>query len=358
MFFKRRSARCAARRRSSPVADSARRRQPRQRRRRSAPRYRDRCQTPATGAAAPDRGRQRGRLLAALPLRHHHPRRPAGLGDAARVPVDAPRGPEGDRSQILAGASDLLAPGDCSPAETRCGFGDWDFTPSATRSTVSGATDLTLQRGAGRGRRRADLPVPRPTTTWSDVTGAGDRPRAQRRHPAGWHGSAVFAIPKSDSVEHARELGVVVKADKASADPIREAEAQRADRLSTGPFEWVAVKSKYFVTALLAFDTDRRRAQRAASAARARSAPTRARTPTEPAVISAGLPLPAAGQFHYQVYAGPMEYPRLRAIGHDFYDVNPYGWPGFRTIIRPVALGARSLLVWMHDRSGSPTAWG
>jgi YidC/Oxa1 family membrane protein insertase len=45
-----------------------------------------------------------------------------------------------------------------------------------------------------------------------------------------------------------------------------------------------------------------------------------------------------------------MEYPRLHAIGHDFYDVNPYGWPGFRTMIRPIAVGARWLLVWMHER--------
>jgi YidC/Oxa1 family membrane protein insertase len=45
-----------------------------------------------------------------------------------------------------------------------------------------------------------------------------------------------------------------------------------------------------------------------------------------------------------------MEYPRLRAIGHDFYDINPYGWPGFRTMIRPIAVGARWLLVWMHEQ--------
>jgi len=44
-----------------------------------------------------------------------------------------------------------------------------------------------------------------------------------------------------------------------------------------------------------------------------------------------------------------MEYDRLRAVGHDFDDVNPYGWPGFRTLIRPVAVGARWLLVWMHE---------
>ena len=29
--------------------------------------------------------------------------------------------------------------------------------------------------------------------------------------------------------------------------------------------------------------------------------------------------------------------------------MNPYGWPGFRTLIRPVAVGVRWLLVWMHE---------
>jgi YidC/Oxa1 family membrane protein insertase len=44
-----------------------------------------------------------------------------------------------------------------------------------------------------------------------------------------------------------------------------------------------------------------------------------------------------------------MEYDRLRRIGHGFDDVNPYGWPGFRTVIRPLAAGVRWLLVWMHE---------
>jgi hypothetical protein len=44
-----------------------------------------------------------------------------------------------------------------------------------------------------------------------------------------------------------------------------------------------------------------------------------------------------------------MEMDRLSRIGHSFDDVNPYGWPGFRTIIRPVAAGVRWLLVWMHE---------
>ena len=63
----------------------------------------------------------------------------------------------------------------------------------------------------------------------------------------------------------------------------------------------------------------------------------------------ASRPVTADGEFQYRLYAGPMEYPRLRAIGHGFDDVNPYGWPGLRSIIRPVAVAARWVLVWMHE---------
>ncbi len=44
-----------------------------------------------------------------------------------------------------------------------------------------------------------------------------------------------------------------------------------------------------------------------------------------------------------------MEYDRLARVGADFDDVNPYGWPGFRTIIRIFAVPVRYLLVWMHE---------
>jgi YidC/Oxa1 family membrane protein insertase len=47
-----------------------------------------------------------------------------------------------------------------------------------------------------------------------------------------------------------------------------------------------------------------------------------------------------------------MEYERLRRLGHDFDDVNPYGWPGFRTLIRFFAVPTRWLLLWMHESLG------
>ncbi|HSB55202.1 MAG TPA: YidC/Oxa1 family insertase periplasmic-domain containing protein, partial [Gemmatimonadales bacterium] len=161
---------------------------------------------------------------------------------------------------------------------------------------------------------------------------------------------------EADSVEHARELGVVVKDTKATLTRFGKLKLGQSQAFS-GPFEWVAVKSKYFVTALLAVDSTGSGRNGGIAGANAAATDTAMRTTTG-AAISVGLPVAAAGGFRFQAYVGPLEYPRLRAIGHDFDDVNPYGWPGFRTIIRPVALGARSLLVWLHDSLGLAYGFG
>jgi len=108
--------------------------------------------------------------------------------------------------------------------------------------------------------------------------------------------------------------------------------------------EWAAVKSKYFVTGVLAYDTT----GGSISGVTATAAPATGKRPTR-AAVQLSLPLPPSGNFSYSVYAGPMEYDRLGRMGHGFDDVNPYGWPGFRTVIRPVAAGVRWLLVWMHE---------
>lgn len=148
---------------------------------------------------------------------------------------------------------------------------------------------------------------------------------------------------EADSVEHTRNLGVVTK--QSDTELLRFSSLDPGEsRILTGPFEWVAVKSKYFVTAVLAFD------QAAAGAGgRIGGVQVVARDKPTAADIVLTHPVSGAGEASFEVYAGPMEYDRLRAVGHDFDDVNPYGWPGFRTLIRPVAVGARWLLVWMHE---------
>lgn len=114
----------------------------------------------------------------------------------------------------------------------------------------------------------------------------------------------------------------------------------------SGPFDWTAVKSKYFVAALLSADSSGR-----LSGATATTSPTAGKRPAH-ADVRVSLPVPASGRFGFTVYAGPLEYRRLNAIGHDFDDVNPYGWPGFRTLIRFFSAPVRWLLLFMHEHLG------
>ncbi len=220
---------------------------------------------------------------------------------------------------------------------------DWDFTPSAKSLEVKSSDSLTLT--ATRGTVTVDLTYHfRPDDYQIGVTG-----RLTGLGPVGGHlligmGSG-FSQTEADSAGNVYTFGLVTKTDQSKSHPFSKL---KADERATyeGPFEWAAVKSKYFVAALLAIDS---------GAAQISGVTTHA-LPGQEHVIHAsttfGVPVPAAGTFGYRLYVGPMEYPRLHAVGHDFYDINPYGWPGFRTLIRPIAVGARALLVWMHEHLG------
>lgn len=151
---------------------------------------------------------------------------------------------------------------------------------------------------------------------------------------------------EADSNENFRNAALVTKQADAERHDFAGLKPGQAETFS-GPFEWVAVKSKYFVEGVLAFDSTGGRL----SAVDATAPVTSAKRPTS-AHIRSYLPVGADGEFAYTVYAGPLEYHRLSRIGHDFDDVNPYGWPGFRTLIRFFAVPVRWLLVWMHESLG------
>jgi YidC/Oxa1 family membrane protein insertase len=276
---------------------------------------------------------QGGRLISATPL-----------GYRSMLPADA-----GRPAQIFHPASEFLAAALVVGRDT-VALGDAILEPSTRELVVGPGSDFFTLTGQVRGLavRLTYRFVPGDYRILVDgqVDGVG---------PNG----ALLLIgmgpglrnTESDSVEHRRELGVVVKADDTELHRFQSLERGTPLVLS-GPFEWVAVKSKYFVTALFAVDsTLPAGAQGRLSGARAFHADPLSEKPAL-AEVQASLPVASDGRFHYVVYAGPMEYPRLRGLGHEFDDVNPYGWPGFRTIIRPVALGARWLLVWMHESLG------
>lgn len=218
---------------------------------------------------------------------------------------------------------------------------DWDFVPSARRLDVAAGQVLTLT--ASRGGLAVELTY----RFRADDYQLGVSGRVSGLGPVGGHlligmGDGLRQT-ESDSAANYYMYGVVTKTDQSKSTPFSKLNAGEPPTTFEGPFEWAAVKSKYFVAALLAVDSGTAPLSGVmAEALPGEKGVTRAR-------VTAGMPVPAAGDFSYRMYVGPMEYPRLRGIGHDFYDVNPYGWPGFRTMIRPIAVGARWLLVWMHE---------
>jgi len=153
----------------------------------------------------------------------------------------------------------------------------------------------------------------------------------------------TLANTEANLVENHRALAVVTRRNDAERTDLGGLTPGEPKTVS-GPLDWVAFKSKYFVTGVLAYDSTGGRISGATIAAR----PSTEKRPTE-ADVRLALPVPPNGDFGYTAYVGPMEYDRLGRLGRGFDDVNPYGWPGFRTIIRPVAVGVRWLLVWMHE---------
>lgn len=145
-----------------------------------------------------------------------------------------------------------------------------------------------------------------------------------------------------DSVDNRRAAALVTRGRDGATRHDFSGFKPGEPQLESGPFDWVAVKNKYFVTAVLAEDS--------AQVAGVRAVPQGAAKNPEHVALELSLPVPTSGRLAWQVYAGPMEYERLTRLGREFDDVNPYGWPGFRTLIRACATPVRKLLIWMHEK--------
>jgi YidC/Oxa1 family membrane protein insertase len=218
---------------------------------------------------------------------------------------------------------------------------DWTFSASTDSLEVVGPTPLRLT--ASRGAVNVDMTYTFAPTDYRIAV-------AGRVTGVGPNGGTLLvgmgptlANTEANIEENHRALAVVTRRNDAERTDFSSLKPGET-RTVSGPLDWVAIKSKYFVTGLLAYDSTGGRIGGAAIRAR----PTTEKRPTE-ADVELSLPLPPSGDFSYTTYAGPMEYDRLGRLGRGFDDVNPYGWPGFRTIIRPVAVGVRWLLVWMHQ---------
>ena len=114
-----------------------------------------------------------------------------------------------------------------------------------------------------------------------------------------------------------------------------------------GPLDWVAIRNKYFLLAVVTPDSS-------ISGATFAGAPRVAKLAPE-ARGALSIPL-KAGRAEFDLYMGPQEFERLRALGHGLDQVNPYaGW--FHSIVQPFATMVTWVLLWMKRTSGLGYGW-
>ncbi len=115
-----------------------------------------------------------------------------------------------------------------------------------------------------------------------------------------------------------------------------------------GPFDWVAVKNKYFLIAYLESE-----GSPGFSGVLLDGLPDQ-----NAARMTATLPVPAGSpQFSFDGYLGPQDYGRLKAIGNDLHNVNPVGWRWLQPVIRPLVAIVMVILTWMHETLSLAYGW-
>ncbi len=122
-------------------------------------------------------------------------------------------------------------------------------------------------------------------------------------------------------------------------------------RVDDGPFSWVAVKSRYFVMAVLpALDPGGAEFLGGVVAQEWGE-------DDDPAQVAVTQSLATGGTFAYRLLAGPQDYALLSSLGHDLQEVNPVGWRPLRPILRPFVAVVMWVLVFFHENLDIGYGW-
>jgi YidC/Oxa1 family membrane protein insertase len=159
-----------------------------------------------------------------------------------------------------------------------------------------------------------------------------------------------FANTEADSAGNYRSYGVVGRRAAPENLPFSKLKPGETAALE-GPFDWVAVKSKYFIGVLLSPDSTRP----AFGGAVATGGPRTGRIQVE-AETWATMAVGPDGRFRYSLYLGPQEYRSLRPLGRELDKASPYGWI-FKPIVMPVSIWITQLLLWMHQTLSLAYGW-
>ncbi len=159
-----------------------------------------------------------------------------------------------------------------------------------------------------------------------------------------------FANVEADSNDNYRSYAVAVRKSGVENTNFRSLDPGEVQALE-GPFDWVAVKSKYFIGVLLSADS----AQPQFGGALVVGGPRPHRIATHAATWIT-MPVGPDGRYRYQLYLGPKEHRVLHPMGRHLDVSSPYGWI-FRPIVMPVANWITQLFLWMHENLRLSYGW-
>lgn len=159
-----------------------------------------------------------------------------------------------------------------------------------------------------------------------------------------------MAFAEADSAQEARAMAWVGNFvnEGIDSEPFDDIEERG---LIEGPLHWTAYRNRYFVTAL-----------HAGTGAEGEESFLGGLlvTPLEGAVrgrVEATQSIGISGVAASRIYMGPQTYSRLQAFGHDFEEVNPYGWRWLRPLLRPIVGGILWLFTFLHDTLNIGYGW-
>jgi len=159
-----------------------------------------------------------------------------------------------------------------------------------------------------------------------------------------------FVSQEGDTAGDMNALAYAVKPQRGNAKgiPFRKLDPGE-QRLESGPILWTIAKNKYFIVGLLTSEKAPTIAEvKFEGGARTTKVATRG-------IATAVLQL-AKGTTTFDLYAGPQDWDRMRTLGRDFENANPYG--GFmQPVVQPFATIVMRALLWMKRTTHLNYGW-
>ncbi|MDP1859465.1 MAG: YidC/Oxa1 family insertase periplasmic-domain containing protein [Gemmatimonadaceae bacterium] len=160
-----------------------------------------------------------------------------------------------------------------------------------------------------------------------------------------------FVSQEGDTMGDITALAYAVKPQKGGAKGIAFTKLDPGEqRLEAGPMFWATAKNKYFIVGMLT-------SEKAPTIAEVHfEGGTRTSKMATRGKATAVLPLAADGSTTFDLYTGPQNWERMRALGRDFENANPYG--GFmQGIVQPFATIVMRALLWMKRTTQLNYGW-